>query len=359
MSNGIINSLKTIKRYYNAQKTSKYVKSFYKSKKHLKIEYTPNIWNKNYYWDYFLQSLPHSIKSKYYVPYDYYSNKIERILNDKFTSNLTDLKNLYDKLFNSNAAKLPKTYLRCMNGVYLDNNYSSEIEPNNIVKELGQSFVVKPGSSTYGGFGIAKYYYRKGNYYELNTDNIFDLNAIKIKMHGEFIIQETINQHPELAKYHPNSVNTLRIFTYRSIKTNKVVVPMSMLRIGKNNSIVDNASAGGICVGLTNKGELRKYALDQYGNYTENHPNTNEVFEKNVIPAYDKILDAAVILADFVPYQRLIGWDFSIDCSENPIFIELNTGVGTWMLQIANGEPLFGDYSNEIKEYITNMKNTQ
>ena len=65
--------------------------------------------------------------------------------------------------------------------------------------------------------------------------------------------------------------------------------------------------------------------------------------------------ESIVKLSNIVPYQRLIGWDFSIDETGTPVFIELNIGQGSWMYQIATGKPLFGKYSLEVKEYLDSL----
>jgi len=34
------------------------------------------------------------------------------------------------------------------------------------------------------------------------------------------------------------------------------------------------------------------------------------------------------------------------------VLIEPNIGVGTWMMQVASGTPTFGEFSDEVRDYI-------
>lgn len=57
-------------------------------------------------------------------------------------------------------------------------------------------------------------------------------------------------QHKEMSRLYPNAINTLRIVTVRNIKTGKVDVLHSLLRIGAHGNIVDNWAKGGIAIGI-------------------------------------------------------------------------------------------------------------
>ena len=57
-----------------------------------------------------------------------------------------------------------------------------------------------------------------------------------------------------------------------------------------------------------------------------------------------------------VPYQRIIGWDFSVDKNGEPVLIESNYGSNIGGLQAANGKPLFGEFTDEVKDYLKNIK---
>ena len=135
---------------------------------------------------------------------------------------------------------------------------------------------------------------------------------------------------------------------------------MGSFRMGTGSTFLDNVSNGGLSIGLkidsSNEAILREYGLDQWNNFFDAHPDTKVKFKDNKIPSFSIINDSVKRLANLIPYQRLIGWDFSINEGGEPVLIELNNGSGVWGLQATNGRPLFGDFTSEIKEYIVKNK---
>ena len=356
----VILKLKSIRKYYRSKRTSRFVKKYYKQNKHKDIEYSRNIWNNNFYWDFFFQSLPHSKKSPNFVPQDFYGSKIESNLNDLDTLNNVKDKNMYDKVFGNSGVKLPKTIFRCYNHIFMDADYYTINNINDYIKNIRQDIIIKQANYLHGGGeGVEKYIFSNNELQ--NSNNKLNIEDLKTKLKGNFIVQEVIKQHPELSKYHPSSLNTLKVYAYRSVKSNIVFAIMGSLRMGTGNTFLDNVSNGGLSVGLkidktSNKAILREYGLDQWNNFFDHHPDTKVKFKDNEIPNFPLVVDSVKRLANFVPYQRLIGWDFTIDTNGEPVLIELNTGSGVWGLQATNGRPLFGDFTSEIKEYIVKNK---
>ena len=346
---------KKVKNFKYQRDVNRYVKRYYKENKNKMIIYKKNIWSSNYLWDYFFQSLPDSIKSKYYVPADYYALEIEPKLNNKEFSCFYLEKNMFDLVFLSWGVKLPKTILRCINNIYFNCNYRLIDNIERFCKRIREDIIVKPTVSAHCGEGIRKYFFKKNILYSMVTQE-FDIEEITKYYNNNFIIQGVINQDSEIAKFHPYSLNTVRCFSYRSVKTNKVHVTIAMLRMGINGSYLDNASIDGIACGIREKGILMKYAFDQFGNSYTYHPNTKVKFENFIIPSFNEVIITVKKVADLLPHQRLIGWDFGIDKDGEPVLIEVNIGTGTWMLQLANGIPLFGDYSQEVKDYMDSIK---
>jgi hypothetical protein len=338
----------------NRKSYNVHVKNYYEKNKPKNFAFIKNIWSNNYLWDHFLQSLPHSIKSKYYVPADYYAFEIESKLNKEFKSFCLE-KNMFEKMFSNCGVKLPVTILRCMNGIYLDRNYAIIDDIKGVCEGIREDIIIKPTVQSCCGKGIRKYLFVKNTLYYGKTRE-FDIEEIAKYYKGNFIIQGIVNQNSETAKFHPYSLNTIRAFSYRSVRTNETHVTIAMFRMGINGSYLDNASIDGIACGIRQNGTLMKYAFDQFGNYCACHPNTKVKFENFKVPSFNRVIKDIKRLANIIPHQRLVGWDFGIDKKRNPVLIELNIGTGTWMLQIANGRPLFGDYSQEVKDYMDFVK---
>ena len=165
---------------------------------------------------------------------------------------------------------------------------------------------------------------------------------------GRYLAQSVIKQHELLASLHPQSINTLRIVTVKSLKDGVIRVFPSILRVGTGDSIVDNTSKGGICVGIDlDSAFLKKYGFykPQYGRKTPCHPDSGVVFENFKIPFLHQAIQQALYFHSMLPGIHSVGWDIAIGES-GPIFIE---GNDNWEIngpQICNGglRALFDDY---------------
>lgn len=353
----VIEKAKEFLRYINAQKTSIEVKEF--CKKNVKsFEFTKNRWNNNYNWDCYFQRHDHSIRSNNYVPYDYFNYKIQPNLNNKEYAILTGDKNLYDAIFGNFDINLPKTIFRYYNGVYMDENYSLIDNINNKINSIDQNIIIKPTMGTYGGKGIEKYEFVNGELRNVKDHSVLNSKELLCRYRSDFIVQENVIQHKMLNELYPFSVNTLRVESYRSVKTNQVEILMGVLRMGRNRSFVDNLSGGGIAVGLKIDNDynvkLREFAYVPFSNEKYSyHSDTNIKFKDYEIPNFYKVVESIKKLSNLIPYLRVISWDFCIDKDGNPILIELNKTGGIWACQEANGIPYFNRFSEEVMEYLS------
>ncbi|MDO5548123.1 MAG: sugar-transfer associated ATP-grasp domain-containing protein [Eubacteriales bacterium] len=129
---------------------------------------------------------------------------------------------------------------------------------------------------------------------------------------GTCVVEEVINQGYEIAKFHPESVNTVRVITCFRDNIAKVVICTA--RFGTGDSIVDNhcISAGvdldtGIIV--TPAREAKKSGMHL------NHPDTGYQIIGTKLPQWNELMNLMKELAQIVPEQRVVGWDmaYSID----------------------------------------------
>ena len=124
------------------------------------------------------------------------------------------------------------------------------------------------------------------------------------------ILEELIVQNEELAKFHPSSVNTVRVISTMN-KNEECTILYSLFRCGIGNSVVDNTCAGGIASLIdVNKGIIKSNGF--MGNKEiDCHPDTKEVFLGTCIPAWDEACKIAEKAHRMHPQQMLIGWDFA------------------------------------------------
>ena len=107
-------------------------------------------------------------------------------------------------------------------------------------------------------------------------------------------------------------------------KDGSVKICSMILRMGIGDSKVDNASSGGITVGIQESGNLKRKAYSVDGMCYDLHPTTGIEFDKIKIPNISLIKDLVLNQAPNFPHFRLISWDIALDKDNCPILIEAN-----------------------------------
>ncbi len=123
------------------------------------------------------------------------------------------------------------------------------------------------------------------------------------------IMEELVIQDDRMGMFHPQSVNTLRVRTFR-FDDRVEMLPCNM-RIGQGNAVVDNTGKGGISVALDSSG-CAIAACDEYGTRYINHPDTGVPIIGFQIPLWDEVVSLAHALAMTVPEVRYVGWDIAL-----------------------------------------------
>lgn len=314
------------------------IKAYFK--KHLGRE-VPTYWHQYTY----SRNGLYSVK---YIPASVYTSSIVFRLNNYHFSLAYVDKGFYDTLFPD--VNRPQTYVKNINGFYYDDKQAiSKEEAISRCLNLKDA-VIKPSVLGTWGEGVKLFHTDNGFIPEMNM-SVADLFAHYNK---SFIIQSKLEQHPDLAKLNPTSVNTLRVMSYR--KENEVIILYAVIRIGRMGKVVDNETAGGIKADIDlQTGRIKGPA---FGSPTEpNMPQTDSgaILDNYLIPSFPQVLDFVKSLHLRLPYFRLIGWDISVDTAGNPILIEWNRKAE--LSQVAHG-PAFGDYTEEILATALKEENT-
>ena len=152
-------------------------------------------------------------------------------------------------------------------------------------------------------------------------------------------VEERIKEHSELEAFHPQSLNTIRIFTISNDNLCKLVA--AELRVGVGNSVVDNVSAGGIFAPIDlASGTIIGDGSNKYGNTYKSHPDTGKVFNGFVIPFWEKIIDTCKTLSATVTGITFAGWDVCVLPSGELEIIEMNSYPNVTGLQTAYNKGL-------------------
>jgi hypothetical protein len=287
------------------------------------------------YYDFFKHIKNDGEQVSQYVNNYFYAFIDEYYTNPQRTDPCDD-KNLYDLYFQD--VKRPQTVFRKLRNIYLDENYQ-EISQQEAVKRARdcEEVVLKIGRFAYGGKSLLFWKSSEAEEQEL----------VDFLQHNDNIVcQRVIKQHAELSRLNPTSVNTVRIMTLHF--DGQIHVPSSILRMGVNESRVDNGSQGGIVCGIQENGQLKSFARDLSGNTYLQHPGGTR-FESVVIPNFNECIDMVTMLAKrFVAITRSISWDLAIGEDGHPILLESNlSGGGLDVHQVCNG-PLYGDMTHDV-----------
>ncbi len=282
--------------------------------------------------------------------YMYYA-LVEPILNNYQFAAFGNEKNFYDKILT--GVNLPITILRNVASINLDKNYNvinlNESKLEELCKEIDSIFV-KPTIDSGQGKNVMKFN-RHGNIFKSTDGQDLRLELLNKVYKSDFIIQESLSQCDLLNQFNKDSINTLRILTYRSVKDNEVHVLHTTLRVGKKGALIDASRAGGRFCGVSQNGMLFKRVQDSKGNEYPDFNGFNVIEKDYFIPNFDKVLDISKRTAQQIVHHRVLALDVMIDSNDQPRLIEINpVNQGMFIFQAAIG-PMFKEFTNEVIEY--------
>jgi len=294
------------------------------------------------------------IRSSDYVPDGLFFTHIEPMLNNiEYSRSFAD-KNLYHLLIDVNV--LPEVFLRKIHGRYLDSEYREVRSVNKFLQELAKDhprMVFKYAIESQGGKNIA---ILKSNGKRLFCgEEPISREWLDKGMGDNFLLQQFVVQHPFYAAFNHSSLNTVRVYTYRSVKDESIHVLQTILRVGKEGALLDNISMGGKACGVSSDGKLNGVVCDIEGKIYDSI-GAGKAKEGMRLHQYEQIVSTAKSIAEKQFYTRLIGFDFCVDHENQIRLIELNNfDVGVDILQQCNG-PLFGPFTDEIIQYCRSKR---
>ena len=172
-----------------------------------------------------------------------------------------------------------------------------------------------------GGYGLEK----------LEVSGVNDWDALRERLlaNRQVLVEEFVEQHPELDRLSPKSVNTLRVITY--FDGTEVHVLAHAFKMG-NGADMDNFGQGGIQTTVYDGGVCRYGAFNKEGDKYLVHPLTGVSIVGFVVPLYERAIAMAVEMAQVIPEVPYIGWDIAIT-PERPIAIEGNYNTGVFQMK--------------------------
>lgn len=278
---------------------------------------------------------------------------IEKKLNSPGYYSILEDKYFFYKVLEGNGFRSPRNlYLIDTSGIY-------DLESREFISR--ESFLQRELDGfckIINGYGGGKIYRLeiKGAGLLLNKEPMDVSDFLKLLGNDKYMIQERIVQHAVMDELNPSCVNTIRMLTIRTGQTTHLLE--DYLRIGINNSYVDNGSSGNIITGIREDGRLLDLAYSsgiESATYTmDTHPQTGVRFSDFTIPCYKEAVAMVKDLHQHYQQFFMVGWDIGLS-PDGPIVIEGNNIVTLYSYQLIYGgmRTAFKDLARSYEEQLT------
>lgn len=147
---------------------------------------------------------------------------------------------------------------------------------------------------------------------------------------GQTLVEQVLEQHEDLARLYPGSVNTVRMITYLDA-TGTLHTIASVLRIG-NGDVIDNFASGGMFTILDDAGVALYPGVDKQSNIYHTHPATGVQIAGFAVPAFAEITAMIADAARRLPTVPYVGWDIAVT-PEGPALIEANHNSSVFQMK--------------------------
>jgi len=307
--------LQICKDYWNCYPHHYYIYDLFREDNHLTEEELINF-IPHFYWNYL------------FLPYH----------NSRKFSLLGENKIMIDLFFRSLKISQPETLSILLNG----NLYSPGMElvpftriHDEIMNSGHEKIFVKPADGS-GGKGFHIFHKNDRNEYVTRQNIVFNENFLDaIGKNNDYIIQSGLTQDPEISRIYPESVNTCRIITENKNGVSRAVC--AVLRLGRSQSEVDNASSGGIFLKIdSTSGKVGDQAMSYNYEKFKEHPDTHFIFRNYEIEHWDEIRKFVTDASGKFPFLSYLGWDIALT-TDGPAAIEINRLPGISLMQMTSG----------------------
>lgn len=243
-------------------------------------------------------------EKKKYINY-WRAKKIERWFNNSQKKEIFNNKVIFNKIF-SKFIKRKWLYMKEINEQQIDC----------FLKETNETeFVLKPVNLSSG-----------------KKIKLITRSEIRNYINSDFLIEEKVVNHPNIAKLSTRSCNTIRVYTL-SVNGNLQILAAN-LRIGDGNSIIDNMHGNGHAVPIDiETGRISNYGKNYFGNIFLTNPCTNESYINMQIPNWEILKKSLYEAIKLVPEITYNGWDIAIT-TDGIEYIEGNVKSDPNLLQM-------------------------
>ena len=286
------------------------------------------------------------MSSDRYVSMDLYYFYILPCLNRREFSRAYADKTIYNELFR--GVPQPTPIVKNRNGHFFDVEGTpiDRTDAFRLVASYGKEAIIKPTIETGEGKNVGL------------LDCADDRAVAKAftDYKGDFIVQERMKQHEDIARLNPKCLNTMRILTYRRLDGKVIhMKDRTFLRIGGAGSWWDNMTGGSRVCRVFDDGRYGD-RLGRYKNMTT--ISFQEKYGNVRVPNMPDAIDFAKKLHERLPFFDYVGWDITIGVDGRPFFIEYNLSPEVGASQLEGGLVLV-DALDEIMDRIKCVKRTR
>lgn len=197
-------------------------------------------------------------------------------------------------------------------------------------------FVVKPVRAFHGD-----------NVRVINTDSFQTDDLYESLNQVDCVCDELILQDSFFMRFHPQSVNTVRILAIR--KVDRTVILHPQLHLGRGNSVADNDLSSIRANIDVNSGVVYTPGYDHYMEQFILHPDTGEKIVGREIPKWDQLIsDIHVIMGELDGIAGYIGFDMALT-KNSWCIVEINPFPQFYSQQLVDKT----GYRKEIEKIVT------
>ena len=216
---------------------------------------------------------------------------------------------------------------RLSDGLAVTRPDGSQLSINEVLSEYGAVFA-KPDDGLQGKNCFKILPGEEPGKYLLNGETV-TAEELRSKIKIRLIVERLIRNHEQIERFHPSSLNTMRIITMRT-PGGGIEVNRAIMRFGCGGAAIDNLRAGGVAVPMDAQGKLSRYGAmkDVSRLPLEAHPDSHISFEGFQVPYFKESCDLCVAVHKSIsPGLFNIGFDVVIT-PEGPLLLEANVHSG-------------------------------
>lgn len=157
--------------------------------------------------------------------------------------------------------------------------------------------ILKPKDSS-GGKGVRLYNPKQDSF-----------EGLLQEYNGRFVMEQVLENSPEMAEFHKDSLNTVRVVSVRM--DDRTEIAYSFARFGTGGRNVDNFASNGIMGVVDVETGIIYAAINKKGERYIVHPDSKKAIVGFKLPEWEKLVELVKEVAEVVPTNRYAGWDMA------------------------------------------------